>query len=79
MSAWWAEEWSFGTGRTRTYCGITRTEDGYTVDVFRGDTCVDSFVYGSLSEARRIAQGLRLHYRSQLVLSEQDGSGRTPP
>jgi hypothetical protein len=76
MSGWWAEEWSFGTGRTRTYCGITRTEEGYAVDVFRGETCMDSFVYGSLSAAKQIAQGLKLQYRSQLILT-QHAPGRT--
>lgn len=77
MPGWWAEEWSFGHGRTRTYCGITHTEEGYAVDVFRGDTCVDSFMYGSLTEARRVAQALRLQYRNQLVSSGQNAPGRT--
>jgi len=77
MAGWWAEEWSFGRGHTRTYCGITRTEEGYAVDVFRGDTCVDTFGYDSLNEARRIAQSLKLQYRKQLMPSEHEGPDQT--
>ena len=62
MIDWWAEEWSIGTGQTRVYCGIARTEDGYAVDVFRGDTCIDSFVFNTRADARRAAEGLRMHY-----------------
>ena len=78
MTGWWAEEWSFGAGRTRMYCGITRTDEGYAVDVFRGDPCVDSFVYDNLTEARKIAQGLKLQYRNRLMPPEQTARHRTP-
>lgn len=63
MVRWWAEEWSFGAGPSRVSCGISRTEEGYAVDVFRGDTCVESFIYASRREAVQAAQGLKLQYR----------------
>lgn len=78
MSAWWAEQWSFGRGRARTYCGIRRTPEGFAVEVFRGDTCVDSFVYGSVVDAKRVAHGLKLQYRNRILPSSDDLPGRTP-
>ena len=63
MTNWWAEEWSIGSGRARTLCGIARTDDGYAVDVFRGDTCLDSFEYRSRSEAIQAAHTLKLQYQ----------------
>jgi hypothetical protein len=43
--------WSHGTGAHRTYCGIARTEEGFAVDVFRGDTCIESLVYETRKKA----------------------------
>jgi hypothetical protein len=51
MSGWWTPIWSFGTGAHRIYCGIARTEEGFAVDVFRGDTCIESRVYATRPEA----------------------------
>lgn len=51
----WTEVWSAGHGRSRSYCGIARTEDGFAVDVFHGDTCVASSTYESWDEAERAA------------------------
>lgn len=62
MVDWWTEEWAIGTGQSRVYCGISRTEEGYAVDVFRGDTCIDSFVFNTQHDAKRAADGLRAHY-----------------
>ena len=63
MVNWWAEEWSFGSGRSRVSCGISRTEEGYAVQVFRGDSCVESFVYPSRAEAAEVAHALKLHFQ----------------
>ncbi len=63
MVNWWAEEWSLGTGPARISCGIARTDEGYAVDVFKGDTCVESFLYRSRSEALQAAHLLKLQYR----------------
>ena len=63
MVNWWAEEWSFGSGPSRLSCGISRTAEGYAVDVFRGDTCVESFVYPDRAEARGAAQALKDQYQ----------------
>ena len=78
MADWWAEEWSLGLGVSRVYCGIARTEDGYAVDVFRGDTCIDSFLFNTRADARRAAEGLKTHYcdeRSPFVFEETAGAG----
>lgn len=61
-SDWWREVWSVGEGRTRTYCGIARTPDGYAVDVFEGDTCVESEVFLSRLEAAYAVDRFRRQY-----------------
>lgn len=63
MIHWWAEEWSFGSGVSRVSCGISKTPEGYAVDLFRGATCVESFVYPSREEAIQVAHGLKVQYR----------------
>jgi hypothetical protein len=60
MVNWWTEEWSFGSGASRVSCGISHTEEGYAVEVFRGDTCMESFVYTSRAEALQVAHRLKL-------------------
>jgi hypothetical protein len=60
MCDWWREQWSLGEGQSRVYCGIARTKEGYAVDVFRGDTCVDSFPYGNRQDAIDGAWTLKL-------------------
>lgn len=63
----WTELWSVGDGGSRMYCGIARTEEGFAVDVFRGDSCVASQVHGSRSEAERAARAIARRYmRSRL-------------
>jgi hypothetical protein len=59
MVNWWAEEWSFGSGMSRVSCGISRSDEGYAVELFRGETCVESFVYPSRAEAMQVAQDLK--------------------
>jgi hypothetical protein len=48
----------------RTYCGIAETQDGYAVDVFQGDTCLEAADYATFEEAREAALGVRLRYQS---------------
>lgn len=62
MARWWNEVWSFGKGPGRTYCGISRTAEGYAVDLFCGDTCVDSFNYDNRADATRATEVLKLLY-----------------
>lgn len=62
MAGLWAEQWSFGTGPSKVSCGISRTEDGFSVDLFRGETCVDSFCYRTREDAERLTRKLRLEY-----------------
>lgn len=59
---WWREVWSVGEDRQRTYCGIARTPDGYAVDVFNGDTCVESEVFSSRLEAAYAVDRFRRQY-----------------
>jgi hypothetical protein len=54
-NGWWTEIWSLGRGANRLYCGIARTEDGFAVDVFRGDTCVDSWIFETREAAVKAA------------------------
>ncbi len=62
MSGWWTPIWSVGTGASRIYCGIARTEEGFAVDVFRADTCIESMVYESRREAVRGAAAFERQY-----------------
>ena len=55
----WTEVWSAGRGKDRSYCGIAETEEGFAVDVFHGDTCVDSSIHPNRKDAERAAQALR--------------------
>jgi len=64
VNGWWTEAWSFGSGRSRMYCGISRTDEGYAVDVFSGDTCVDSVPCRTRADAARITQELKRAYQS---------------
>lgn len=75
MADWWTEEWSVGTGRSRVYCGIARTDDGYAVDVFRGDTCIDSFVFDTRTDARRAADGLKVFYSDRTPFALEEAAG----
>jgi hypothetical protein len=62
MGTRWAEQWVLGSGRSRVACGISRTEDGFAVDLFHGETCVDSFFYRTRADAERITRSLKLQY-----------------
>lgn len=59
---WWREVWSVGEGRARTYCGITRTPEGFAVDVFEGDTCVESESFATRLEAAYAVDLFRRRY-----------------
>jgi hypothetical protein len=59
---WWREIWSLDDGPSRIFCGIARTEDGYAVDVFRGDTCIESETYPTRIEAAFAVDLFRRRY-----------------
>lgn len=59
---WWREVWTIGEGRTRTYCGIARTPEGYAVDVFRGDICIESESFETRIEAAYAVDIFRRRY-----------------
>jgi hypothetical protein len=62
VSEWWREVWSIGEGRGRTYCGIARIPDGYAVDVFEGDSCIESESFGTRLEAAYAVDLFRRRY-----------------
>ena len=62
MNDAWREVWSVGTGRSRLYCGIAKTVDGYAVDVFEGDTCVESATFLTRLEAAHAVDECRRLY-----------------
>jgi hypothetical protein len=74
-SGWWTEIWSVGRGADRVYCGVARTDEGFAVDVFHGDTCIESKVFDSRIDAvkaasafeRRTARKGRAHARAATV------------
>jgi hypothetical protein len=57
-SGWWTEIWSVGRGSSRVYCGVARTEEGFAVDLFRGDTCLESCEVQTRTEAVKMASAL---------------------
>ena len=59
---WWREVWSVGDGPSRTYCGIARTPEGYAVDVFEGDDCIESESFDSRLEAAYAVDLFRRRY-----------------
>jgi hypothetical protein len=72
MASWWTELWSFGRGNSRLYCGIARTEEGFAVDLFRGDTCIDSALYATRSDATEGAHALKTRYQAREVPPDAD-------
>ena len=62
MSRWWTETWSVGLGTDRLYCGIARTEEGFAVDVFHRDTCIDSVVCATRKDALKTAAAMERRY-----------------
>jgi hypothetical protein len=63
MVKWWVDVWSLGEGATRLSCGVARTPEGFAVDLFEGDTCIESEVYPTRAEARQAAENLRGRYQ----------------
>ncbi len=61
-SDWWREIWSVGEGASRVYCGIARTPDGYAVDVFEGDQCLESDTFETRIEAAYAVDIFRRRY-----------------
>jgi hypothetical protein len=66
--------WSLGRGSSRVYCGIAETEEGFAVDVFHGDTCIDSFVCTTQGEAVRSAREVQRQYDDSLRTATLDHS-----
>ena len=64
MADSWTELWSIGAGRSRIYCGIARTEEGFAVDVFHGDWCIDSEVHATRATAVRAALARERQYHA---------------
>jgi hypothetical protein len=65
MSRWWTPIWSHGTDARRLYCGIARTEEGFAVDVFRGDTCIESLVFETRADALKGAADFERQFARQ--------------
>jgi hypothetical protein len=63
LTDFWTELWSVRAGRSRTYCGVARTEDGFAVDVFRDDTCIASGEYATREMAVRAALARERDFR----------------
>lgn len=63
MADSWTELWSVRAGRSRTYCGVARTDDGFAVDVFRDDTCIASEEHATREMAVRAALARERRYR----------------
>lgn len=59
---WWIEVWSIHTGAARLYGGIAATPEGFAVDVFEDDTCVESDTYLTREEAEQAALDLKQRY-----------------
>jgi hypothetical protein len=72
MARWWTELWSLGAGPSRIYCGIAQTVEGFAVDVFYGDTCIDSEVYPTRASATRAAQARKRHYSCGRLVASMD-------
>jgi hypothetical protein len=67
MTAWRTEQWALGSGEARLSCGISRSEDGFAVDLSRGNTCLDSFFYRTRADAERLTRQLKLQYVDRLA------------
>lgn len=57
-----SEQWKLVSGGSRISCGISRTEDGFSVDVFDGEICVDRYACGTRSDAERRTRTIKLTY-----------------
>jgi hypothetical protein len=64
MLSWRTEQWSLGSGQARL---ISRSEDGFAVDLSRGTTCLDSFFYRTRADAERLTRQLKLQYVDRLA------------
>ena len=62
MSAWRAEQWWLGSGAARVSCGISRSEDGYAVDLVHGTQRIESFFSSTRADAERLTRKLKLQY-----------------
>lgn len=74
----WTEMWTFGNGATRVYCGVARTEDGFAVDLFCGDVCVDSWIFGTRQAAVKAALDLERQHSGGIAQPAVDFTSRVP-
>jgi len=51
----WTEQWAIGEGQSRVYCVIARTDNGLFVNVFEGETRVESVRVFTYQDATRLA------------------------
>jgi hypothetical protein len=56
------EQWKLVSGGSRVSCGISRSEDGFSVDVFDGETCVDRFSCRTRTDAEQATRRVKLRY-----------------
>lgn len=70
MANWWTELWTSGSGRDRVYCGVARTEEGFAVDLFRGDICLDSWVHPTREAAVKAALELERQHGGRIPTLE---------
>jgi hypothetical protein len=76
MTESWTELWSVRTGRSRTYCGVARTEDGFVVGVFRDDTRIASEEHATRERAVRAALARERDFRKPGTIRAREP--RTP-
>ncbi len=72
----WTELWSVRTGRSRTYCGVARTADGFVVYVFRDDTRIASEEHATRERAVRAALARERDFRKSETIRAHEP--RTP-
>jgi len=73
MADTWTELWSVRAGRSRTYCGVARTEEGFAVDVFRDDTCIDTEEHATRELAVRAALARERDFRKWGSVRRREG------
>ena len=56
------EQWKLNSGGSRVSCGISRSEDGFSVDVYHGETCVDRFPCRTRTDAEQTTRRVKLRY-----------------
>jgi hypothetical protein len=76
MANSWTELWSFGLGRSQVRCGVARTEEGFTVEVWRSDCCIESEQYPTREMAVRAALACERRYHPDRIRLQLKGEQR---